>query len=167
MVLMLSNKEAETTYTSSSLSPVSASLFESINTIQYNDTLPLPDHDNNKSHISNIIKDSTYTTGNSYSPTTPVFATKSETCDSPVSQYVSVSELSPAPASPETATPAHVEAMLTTLQPFNPNTLMTDNQGFVNPPSLFSSYSSAPYNQYSTSPYYSAYSTPPVSLKWN
>jgi len=52
-----------TTYTSSSLSPVSASLFESINTIQYNDTLHLPEPDNNKSHINNIIKDSTYTTG--------------------------------------------------------------------------------------------------------
>ena len=145
-----------TTYTSSSLSPVSASLFESINTIQYNDTLPLPDHDNNKSHISNIIKDSTYTTGeitlitsnwseiecffsvgNSYTPTTPVFATKSETCDSPVSQYVSVSELSPSPASPETATPAHVEAMLTTLQPFNPTGLVSDNQGNDNTSDIF------------------------------
>ena len=70
-----------------------------------------------------------FSVGNSYTPTTPVFATKSETCDSPVSQYVSVSELSPSPASPETATPAHVEAMLTTLQPFNPTGLVSDNQG--------------------------------------
>jgi len=166
-------------YTSTSpLSPVSASLFESINTIQYNSgsdnssvtqLTPMSLPETEKTSPLNIIKDTTFNAGDAVVVSTfnsPVFA-KSESGGSPVSQYVSVSELSPAPASPETATPAHVEAMLTTLQPFNPNTLMTDNQGFVNPPSLFSSYTSAPYNQYSTSPYYSAYSTPPVSLKWN
>ena len=61
----------------------------------------------------------------------PVYATKSESCTSPPSQYVSVSELSPAPPSPENVVTgqSHVEAMLTTLQPFNPTSLVPDNQG--------------------------------------
>merc|ERR1719336_335028 len=65
-----------------------------------------------KSQINSAIKDSSFNSGTE---------TGSYTASStgPVYQYVSVSELSPAPASPDTAAsvPAHMEAMLTTLQP--------------------------------------------------
>ena len=69
-----------------------------------------------------------------YPPST-VYASKSDSSGSPVpvsvSHYNPVTSLSPAPGSPEAAAPgpAHVEAMLTTLQPFNPTPLLTDNQG--------------------------------------
>ena len=68
-----------------------------------------------------------------YPPST-VYASKSDSSGSPVpvsvSHYNPVTSLSPAPGSPEAAPgPAHVEAMLTTLQPFNPTPLLTDNQG--------------------------------------
>merc|ERR1719336_1450672 len=128
-----------------------------------------------KSQINSAIKDSSFNSGTetgSYtaSSTGPVYATKSEGSGSPgsVCQYVSVSELSPAPASPDTAAsvPAHMEAMLTTLQPFNPTSLVADNQGFP-PASLFPSYPASSYQQYS-SPYYTySASVPSVSLKWN
>ena len=154
----------------SPLPPVSASLFESINTIQYpgRPAPPPPGLDpalgqltpmsllEEKSQINSANKDSSFNSGTflqsinqvqiflnfyllhsrknilnskifagtetgSYtaSSTGPVYATKSEGSGSPgsVCQYVSVSELSPAPASPDTAAsvPAHMEAMLTTL----------------------------------------------------
>jgi len=163
-------------FTSSSLSPVSASLFESINTIQYNPesgssvppltTITLNEE---KQQLNNIIKDSaSFSAGDSNSTFSngvtvkEFYATKS---GSPVSGGY---EVSPAPnqppPSPGTGTSAQVEAMLTTLQPFNPTSLIQDNQGFANS-SLFSNYSSSSYNQYSA-PYYT-YSTAPVSLKWN
>jgi len=168
-------------YSSGPLSPVSASLFESINNIQYASTestvnlapltpLSIPDE---KSQLTHIIKESNFSAGNSpvASPycTSPVrttkefYPSKAESTDN--AQYLT--EVQPAsPAQPQTHPPAHVEAMLTTLQPFNPTNLLSnlDSPGF-GPTSLFNNYySNSSYNQYS--PYYS-YSGAPVSLKWN
>ena len=60
-----------------------------------------------------------------------MYTGKSESSGSPVSHYNPATSLSPTPGSPETSAPgpAHVEAMLTTLQPFNPAPLIADNQG--------------------------------------
>jgi len=171
-------------YTSSSLSPVSASLFESINTshvqcapprdcintIQCSEAAPItqltPMSIHGDKPQTNISKDPSL---NKESPMVPVYASKTDT-----SQFVSLAELSPASTSPshvQCAVPrdspeisqnnAHVEAMLTTLQPFSP-----DNQGFSSNSSLFSPYPPSSFNQYSSSPYYS-YSATPVNLKWN
>lgn len=166
-------------YTSSPLSPVSASLYESISNIQYTSTentanlapltpLSIPDE---KSQLTNIIKESNFSAGNSpvASPycTSPV--TTKEFYQSKVeipenAQYLT--EVQPAsPAQPQSHSSAHVEAMLTTLQPINPSNLLSnlESPGF-GPTSLFGNYYNNSYNQYS--PYYS-YSGAPVSLKWN
>jgi len=162
-------------FTSSSLSPVSASLFESINTIQYNPEggsamPPLTSIQLNeeKQQIANIIKDSaSFNAGDSnssYSNPVTVKEFYAGKTNSP-SYDVSPAPNQP-PPSPGTGTSAHVEAMLTTLQPFNPTSLIQD-QGFANS-SLFSNYSSSSYNHqtYPPAPYYT-YSATPVSLKWN
>lgn len=166
-------------YTSSPLSPVSASLYESISNIQYTSTentanlapltpLSIPDE---KSQITNIIKESNFSAGNS-----PV---ASSYCTSPAqtkefyqskveipenAQYLT--EVQPAsPAQPQPHSSAHVEAMLTTLQPINPSNLLSnlESPGF-GPASLFSNHYYNSYNQYSS---YYPYSGAPVSLKWN
>ena len=126
-------------FTSSSLSPVSASLFESINTIQYNPeggsavppltTIQLNEE---KQQLSNIIKDTTsFDTNSTYSNAVTVKEFYAAKTGSPISGGY---EVSPAPnqppPSPGTGTSAQVEAMLTTLQPFNPTSLVQpDNQG--------------------------------------
>merc|ERR1719460_1932492 len=150
-------------FTSSSLSPVSASLFESINTIQYNpeggsSMPPLTSIQLNeeKQQIANIIKDSaSFTAGDSnssYSNPVTVKEFYAGKTNSPSSYEVSPAPNQP-PPSPGTGTSAHVEAMLTTLQPFNPTSLIQD-QGFANS-SLFSNYSSSSYNhQGYPAPYY-------------
>merc|ERR1719479_756438 len=162
-------------FTSSSLSPVSASLFESINTIQYNpeggsSMPPLTSIQLNeeKQQIANIIKDSaSFNAGDSNSSySNPVTVKEFYAGKTGSPSY----EVSPAPnqppPSPGTGTSAHVEAMLTTLQPSNPTSLIQD-QGFANS-SLFSNYSSSSYNHHPQypAPYYT-YSATPVSLKWN
>jgi len=173
-------------YTSSPLSPVSASLYESISNIQYggadNSTtanlapltpLSIPDE---KSQLTNLIKESSnFSAGNSPSAspygTSPVatkeFYQSSSKVEIPEPGPQYLTEVEPAsPAQPQTQqSTAHVEAMLTTLQPINPSNLLSnlETSGFGTQ-GLFNSYYNNSYNQYSS--YYN-YSGTPVSLKWN
>ena len=208
-------------YSSSPLSPVSASLYESISNIQYAGSentganlapltpLSIPDE---KSQLTHLIKESTnfsagiihrprssqitsesIFSGNSPSAspygTSPVatkefYQSKAEIPEN-APQYLT--EVEPAsPAQPQTQSSAHVEAMLTTLQPINPSNLLSNletsgnlcenvNDGTLDiifslitgfgAQGLFNNYYNNSYNQYSS--YYNYSTTTPVSLKWN
>lgn len=181
--VIIPQAQYQQSYSSSPLSPVSASLYESISNIQYAGSentgsnlapltpLSIPDE---KSQLTNLIKESSsFSAGNSPSASpygsSPV-ATKEfyqSKVEIPESAPQYLTEVEPAsPAQPQTQSSAHVEAMLTTLQPINPSNLLSnlETSGFGTQ-GLFNSYYNNSYNQYST--YYNYSTTTPVSLKWN
>jgi len=160
----------------SPMSPVSASLYESITTSDIQTLAPpsvfVGSQEANKGgHLLNslIKEDTSFSAGNSspvssapYSPS-PVSGGGKDCYQAKVELPENIphylTEVQPG------SSPAQVEAMLTTLQPINPTNLLSslDSPGFGTQ-NLFGNYYNNSYNQYS--PYYS-YTNPPVSLKWN